>query len=85
MRRRCNLVGGRDWRDVDTDGGTAAVRSAVSPRTSVVARMDLAVEQAWRLLTNNYGADEHGAIRVTGDPEIIDVLTHTRSIIGTPK
>jgi uncharacterized protein (TIGR03083 family) len=51
----------------------------------VVARMDLAVEQAWRLLTNNYGADEHGVIRVTGDPEVIDVLTHTRSIIGTSK
>jgi hypothetical protein len=42
-----------------------------------VVRVGLAVEQAWRLLTNNYRADEHGLIHAAGDPEIIDVLTHT--------
>jgi hypothetical protein len=47
--------------------------------------MDLSMEQAWRLLTNNYRHDEHGHIHTTGDAEILQALTRTRAIIGTPK
>lgn len=43
------------------------------------------MEQAWRLLTNNYRHDEHGPIHATGDAEIIQALIGTRAIIGTPK
>ena len=47
--------------------------------------MNMTVEQAWRLLTNNYRADDHGNIATEGDSRTIRVLTDTRAIIGEPK
>lgn len=46
----------------------------------VVGQMVLTTEQAWRLLTNNYRAYEHGSIQVLGDPKLIDVLTNPDSL-----
>jgi uncharacterized protein (TIGR03083 family) len=53
--------------------------------TVEVASMTMSGAQAWRLLSNNYDPALHGAIRTTGDPEIVDTLLRTRAIIGTPK
>lgn len=50
-----------------------------------LARVVLSVEQAWRLLTNNYTLAAHGPIGVEGDQALIDVLLRTRAIIGTPR
>ena len=50
-----------------------------------VVAVELTAEQAWRLLSNNYRPDEHGRINASGDLEILDVIDHTRAIIGVPK
>jgi uncharacterized protein (TIGR03083 family) len=63
------------------------------------AQLWLSTEQAWRLLSNNFrvaeGADrrvdgrtdddgDDGEVVAAGDLELLDVLLHTRAIIGTP-
>lgn len=70
------------WR-LRSDGSSWAFDSAANG--VVVAQMDLTAEQAWRLLTNNYRAQDHGNIQVSGDHELVDVLIRARSIIGTPQ
>lgn len=47
--------------------------------------LNMTVEQAWRLLTNNYRAQDHGDIATEGDSRTVRVLTDTRAIIGDPK
>lgn len=47
--------------------------------------MNMTVEQAWRLLTNNHRAQDHDHIAIEGESETTRVLTATRAIIGNPK
>lgn len=54
----------------------------VGPASAVLS---MSVDQAWRLLTNNYDPNAHGALHSEGDRRAIDVLLRTRAIIGTPK
>ena len=54
------------------------------PGTQIRATMNLATEQAWRLLTNNLPVGEQHHIDLTGDDTVVDVLRQTRAIIGTP-
>jgi hypothetical protein len=53
-------------------------------RAPVLAELRLTTEQAWRLLSNNLDPAVHGMPEVSGDPELVSVLLHTRSIIGAP-
>jgi uncharacterized protein (TIGR03083 family) len=55
-----------------------------SPGSEVLARMRLTADEAWRLLTNNMGVEEQQLLEVSGDPEIVNVLRRTRSMIGVP-
>ena len=71
---RCNLVSDGDaWSFNPTIDGP------------VVAELHLTVEQAWRLLTNNFDPSVHGHVVTSGDGEIVATLIRTRAIIGTPK
>ena len=49
------------------------------------AELSMTAEQAWRQLTNNAHRDSHGEVAAVGDPTIVDVLLHTRAIIGIPQ
>jgi uncharacterized protein (TIGR03083 family) len=69
------------WR-LQSDGSSWAFVPEASG--AVVARMELTVEQAWRLLTNNY-RHEIGTLCTGGDADILATLVRTRAIIGTPK
>jgi uncharacterized protein (TIGR03083 family) len=50
----------------------------------VLAELRFTTEQAWRLPSNNLDPAVHGMPEVSGDPELVSVLLHTRSIIGAP-
>jgi hypothetical protein len=70
------------WR-IRSDGSQWLFTSAADG--FLIARMELTLEQGWRLLTNNYDPDLPGAIRVSGVEDITLILARTRAIIGTPK
>jgi uncharacterized protein (TIGR03083 family) len=72
----------RKWRLEHDGSGWAFVARLDAPTHTALS---MTVEQAWRLLTNNYSAELHGPLRTSGDPELIEVLLRTRAIIGTPK
>ena len=50
-----------------------------------VAALEVIADQAWRPLTNNLDAAEHGVPTTLADDEIAGVLLRTRAIIGDPK
>ena len=52
---------------------------------SIVAKLHMTSEQAWRLLSNNFDHDPHGEVFTSGDPKLVHALMRTRAIIGTPK
>jgi uncharacterized protein (TIGR03083 family) len=56
-----------------------------APGDSLVAKLGLTSDQAWRLLTNNFDPAVQGELSASGDPSIIATLLRTRAIIGTPK
>ncbi len=64
--------------------GTDGWRYRPRPGTQIRATMNLATEQAWRLLTNNLPVGEQHQLHLTGDDTVVDVLRKTRAIIGTP-
>ncbi len=72
----------RSWRLANRDGEWVFIDRADGP---ACAALSMTAEQAWRLLTNNYGVEEHGPIRSSGDSAVIEVLLNTRAIIGAPK
>ncbi len=61
---------GHEWSFTDRGDG--------NPPTLV----SMTAEQAWRLLSNNYRADSHGAIRTAGDPATIALIMRTRAVLG---
>ncbi len=50
-----------------------------------VATITLSTDEAWRLLTNNLSPERQAALRTSGDSVLLEVLRHTRAIIGSPK
>jgi uncharacterized protein (TIGR03083 family) len=66
-----------------TDGETWRFVSV--PEDEPETHLAVTTEQAWRLLTNNYDEDVHGAPVMSGDGDIIRTLLLTRAIVGTPK
>ena len=52
---------------------------------NVVASIELATDDAWRLLTNNLPLGALSSIRHTGAPNVLNVALKTRAIIGDPK
>lgn len=54
------------------------------PGTSVIARLRMTADQAWRLLTNNLSPLDQRGLDITGDEAVVNVLRRTRAIIGTP-
>ena len=50
-----------------------------------VAALAVITDQAWRLLTNNLDAAEHGAPTTLGDDEVAEVHHRTSAIIGRPR
>ncbi len=81
--RRWTLVSdGQHW-DFHDDLGLAKTEH---PRdATLLASMWMSVDQAWRLLTNNYDELANLNVRASGDPEIVNTLMSTRAIIGRPK
>jgi hypothetical protein len=65
--------------------GAATWTFAPAPGGAGIARLEATDEQAWRLLTNNHRPGHHGAVRLTGDPDITATLQRTRAIIGEPR
>ena len=49
-----------------------------------VAHLHLTDEQAWRLLSNNFGPALDGDVVAGGDAQVVETLVHTRAIIGVP-
>ena len=72
----------RIWRLTDRGGVWMFIDRADAPAGAVLS---MTVEQAWRLLTNNYDASVHGPLRTSGDQTLVDVLLKTRAIVGAPK
>lgn len=60
-------------------------RFSAASDEGAVAALEVATDQAWRLLTNNLDPAEHGTPTTLGDDEIAGVLLRTRAIIGDPK
>jgi uncharacterized protein (TIGR03083 family) len=58
---------------------------AADPGPQGVASLTLTTDQAWRLLTNNLPPDDQAGVELSGEREIVDVLRHTRAIVGSPK
>jgi hypothetical protein len=55
-----------------------------APGLRIVARANLAADDAWRLLSNNLAPAAQAALDITGDPAVVHVLLSTRAIVGTP-
>jgi uncharacterized protein (TIGR03083 family) len=72
---------GGDWVLSLVDGYWDFVSAPVG---EVVGRMRLGSDEAWRLLTNNMALEEQSQLDVQGDPDVVEVLLSTRSIIGRP-
>ncbi len=72
----------RTWRLANDDGSWSF---ADDDGSVADAALSMSVEQAWRLLSNNYSTVAHGPLRTAGDPNAVDVLLRTRAIIGVPK
>ena len=51
----------------------------------ITAELEMTMDQAWRLLTNNLDVDQHRELITSGDSEIIGTLLRTRAIIGARK
>ena len=71
----------RTWLLAHDGSGWAFVDELDAPTRTVLS---MTVEQAWRLLTNNFSAEVHGPLQASGDPALIDILLRTRAIIGEP-
>jgi uncharacterized protein (TIGR03083 family) len=52
---------------------------------SQVATLSMNTDQAWRLLTNNLSPERRAALGTSGDSSLVEVLLHTRAILGSPK
>jgi uncharacterized protein (TIGR03083 family) len=51
----------------------------------IAAELQMTMDQAWRLLTNNLDVDHQHELVTSGDSEIVGTLIRTRAIIGAPK
>ncbi len=71
----------RRWMLVSDGAEWSPGAAATGP---IIARLGMTGEQAWRLLTNNYDPDTHGAVEQAGDRTILTALLATRAIIGDP-
>jgi uncharacterized protein (TIGR03083 family) len=56
-----------------------------SPGRSAVATLTMTTDHAWRLLTNNLPQAAVASLVTAGDESALDILLHTRAIIGTTK
>jgi uncharacterized protein (TIGR03083 family) len=79
---------------IDISGSVAATWHLVSTQQgwafadvpgNEVAMISMSTDEAWRLLTNNLPQERQGALRMSGDPALLEVLRSTRSILGLPK
>ena len=76
------VLDAQEWAIV-SDGG--AWRFADGPPDPPVAELVLTNEQAWRLPSNNLDPVLDGEPHATGEPELVDTLLRTRSIVGEPR
>jgi hypothetical protein len=50
-----------------------------------LAAISMSTDEAWRLLTNNLYPERQAALRTSGDSALLNVVRHTRAILGAPK
>jgi uncharacterized protein (TIGR03083 family) len=55
------------------------------PGKRILARVQMSSGDAWRLLTNNMPPAEQLCLDVKGQPDVVEILLRTRSIIGIAK
>ena len=69
----CLVAGSSGWQYRDQSG------------SRLLARMNLATEDFWRLLTNNLSPERQIVLDISGELSTVEVLRTTRAIIGIPK